>query len=172
MIDWRFWRCLIQRWLTIAGSSIVTLCNINPSTTAQSPLPAKVKIHPNTADAIKQTILNRSHSTIPLLSASQPTPAQPPVNAVPKRDRFSIKKVQVLGSTVLHSEIAALIKPYENREVTFEELIGLRSAITQLYIQNGYVTSGAFLPNNQSLNDGVVQIQVVEGELETIELRV
>ena len=171
MIDWRFWRCLIQRWLTIAGSSIVTLCNINPSTTAQSPLPAKVKIHPNTADAIEQNIPNRT-TNIPLLSASQSTPAQPPVNAVPKRDRFSIKKVQVLGSTVLHSEIAALIKPYENREVTFEELIGLRSAITQLYIQNGYVTSGAFLPNNQSLNDGVVQIQVVEGELETIELRV
>lgn len=170
MINWRFWRCLIQRWLTIAGSSIVTLCNINPSTTAQSPLPAKVKIYPNTADAIEQNIPNRT-TTIPLLSASQPTPAQAPeVNAAPKRDRFSVKKVQVLGSTVLDSEIAALIKPYENREVTFEELIGLRSAITQLYIQNGYVTSGAFLPNNQSLNDGVVQIQVVEGELERIEL--
>ncbi|HCF28177.1 MAG TPA: ShlB/FhaC/HecB family hemolysin secretion/activation protein [Cyanobacteria bacterium UBA11049] len=162
MRNWRLWKCVIQRWQTIAGSSIVTLCNINLSTTAQSPLPA-VKIPPNTTDAIEPTI--------PLLSASQPTPAQAPeINAAPKRDRFSIKKVQVLGSTVLHSEIAALIKPYENREVTFEELIGLRSAITQVYIQNGYVTSGAFLPNNQSLNNGVVQIQVVEGELERIEL--
>ncbi len=149
MRNWRFWRCVIQRWLTIAGSSIVSLCNINLSTTAQSPPPAKVKISPNTADAIEQNIPNRT-TTIPLLSASQPTPAQPPeVNAAPKRDRFSIKKVQVLGNTVLHSEIAALIKSYENREVTFEELIGWRSAITQLYIQNGYVTSGAFLPNNQ-----------------------
>ncbi|PHJ58487.1 hypothetical protein VF14_18970 [Nostoc linckia z18] len=42
--------------------------------------------------------------------------------------------------------------------------------ITELYIKNGYVTSGAFLPNNQNLTDGVVLIQVVEGEIEKIEL--
>lgn len=77
--------------------------------------------------------------------------------------------MEVLGSTVLQSQIADLIKPFENREVTFEELIALR-AITQIYIDNGYVTSGAFLLNNQALSSGVVQIQVIEGELERIEL--
>ncbi|NEO96468.1 MAG: ShlB/FhaC/HecB family hemolysin secretion/activation protein, partial [Moorea sp. SIO3G5] len=84
--------------------------------------------------------------------------------------RFLVKTVEVLGSTVLQEQITALIEEIENQEVTFEDLIELRSKITQLYIKNGYVTSGAFLLNNQALDSGTVQIQVVEGELERIEL--
>lgn len=55
-------------------------------------------------------------------------------------------------------------------KVTFEELLQLRSNITQVYLDNGYVTSGAFLPNNQDISSGTIKIQVVEGELENIEL--
>jgi hypothetical protein len=32
------------------------------------------------------------------------------------------------------------------------------------------VTSGAFLPNNQELSNGVVHIQVVEGQLERFDI--
>jgi hemolysin activation/secretion protein len=78
--------------------------------------------------------------------------------------------VEVVGNTVLQDEIDTLTRSFENREVTFEDLVALRTEITQLYIQNGYVTSGAFLPNNQDLSSGVVQIQVVEGELERIDI--
>lgn len=78
--------------------------------------------------------------------------------------------IEVLGSTVLESEIDDLVTAYENRNVTFDELTALRSAITQLYIDNGYITSGAFIPTNQDLSAGIVQIQVVEGELEAIEI--
>lgn len=53
--------------------------------------------------------------------------------------------------------------------ITFEELLTLRSAITQLYVENGYITSGAFLPVNQILED-VVRLQVVEGKLEQVEI--
>ena len=88
----------------------------------------------------------------------------------PSGERFLIKKIAVLGNTVLQNEIAKLTQPYENRSVTFEELLELRSAIVQLYVNNGYITSGAFLPNNQDLNSGIIQIQVVEGELEQIEI--
>ncbi|WP_293098998.1 ShlB/FhaC/HecB family hemolysin secretion/activation protein [Moorena sp. SIOASIH] len=85
-------------------------------------------------------------------------------------ERFLVKTVEVLGSTVLQEQITALIEEIENQEVTFEDLIELRSKITQLYIKNGYITSGAFLLNNQALDSGTVQIQVVEGEVERIEL--
>jgi hemolysin activation/secretion protein len=47
------------------------------------------------------------------------------------------------------------------KKVTFADLIQLR---------NGYITSGAFLPNSKDITSGIVQIQVVEGELEKIEL--
>jgi hemolysin activation/secretion protein len=56
------------------------------------------------------------------------------------------------------------------QRMTFATLVELRSTVTQLYIGNGYITSGAFLPNNQDLSDGDVQIQVVEGKLERIDV--
>jgi hemolysin activation/secretion protein len=88
------------------------------------------------------------------------------------KDRFLIKDIQVTGSTVLQPEIKKIIKnsKLKYRTATFEDVVCLRSRITALYLQNGYVTSGAFLVNNQDLSQGIVQIQVVEGELEDIQI--
>ena len=85
-------------------------------------------------------------------------------------DRFFIKDIKVVGNTVLQSEIDEIVKDsrLKYRTATFEDLVCLRSRITQLYLDRGYVTSGAFLANNQNLSDGIVTIQVVEGELEEI----
>jgi hemolysin activation/secretion protein len=101
-----------------------------------------------------------------------PPASQPPacLSPSPQSDRFLVTKIKVKGNTVLEKEIQQEIAPLENRELTFEDLICLRSQITQLYITNGYITSGAFLPNNQDLSSGIVQIQVVEGKLEDIEI--
>lgn len=86
------------------------------------------------------------------------------------RDRFLIREINVLGNTVLQSEIDEIVKDsrLKYRTATFEDLVCLRSRISQLYIDRGYVTSGAFLVNNQDLSNGIVTIQVVEGELEEI----
>lgn len=122
--------------------------------------------------------------TIPQPNQLPPTPSipspNPPVLLTPQTpsittpelpgDRFLIKKIEVKGNTVLHDEIDRLVRPLENREKTFEDLINLRSEITKLYIENGYINSGAFIPNNQNISRGIIQIQVVEGELERIEL--
>ena len=168
------------RWVAISGSSIATSTCFTLSAIAQSPPPPGITIPPSAPDAVEQTIPNPSQTPRPLPSE---TPSPPPLPELqtppiqespevtsPSGDRFFIKKVEVLGNTVLQNEIAKLIQPYENRSVTFEELLELRSAIVQLYIKNGYITSGAFLPNNQNLSSGIVKIQVVEGELEQIEI--
>jgi hemolysin activation/secretion protein len=81
-----------------------------------------------------------------------------------------VRKIEVVGNTVLKREITSIIHAYENRDLTFEDLLTLRFEITQLYIKNGYVTSGAFLPNNQVLDQGTVRIQVIEGVLEQIDI--
>ncbi|NJR47478.1 MAG: ShlB/FhaC/HecB family hemolysin secretion/activation protein [Hyellaceae cyanobacterium CSU_1_1] len=85
-------------------------------------------------------------------------------------DRFFIRDIKVIGNTVLQSEIKKIVKDSQlkYRTATFEDLVCLRSRITQLYLDKGYVTSGAFLANNQDLTKGIVTIQVVEGELEDI----
>ena len=147
---------------------------------AQSTPPPGVTIPPTAPDAVEQTIPKPSESprtlpsetpTLPPLPElhTPPTPEQPEITS-PSSDRFFIKKVEVQGNSVLQDEIATLTQPYENREVTFEKLLELRSAIIQLYIKNGYITSGAFLPNNQDLSSGIVKIQVVEGKIEQIEI--
>jgi hemolysin activation/secretion protein len=141
--------------------------------------PISIPVPPTVPDIIEQTIPQPTQTplpTIPPPAESSPppdlqilTPTQPeaPTNS---NLRFRVQKIEVLGNTVLHEEIAQLVRTYENRDVTFDDLIALRSAITQLYITNGYVTSGAFLPNNQLLDQGIVKIQVVEGQLERIDI--
>jgi hemolysin activation/secretion protein len=44
------------------------------------------------------------------------------------------------------------------------------SEITQLYVKNGYISSGAYIPGNQSFDaqGGTVEIKVVEGRVEDI----
>ncbi|MCL1475683.1 ShlB/FhaC/HecB family hemolysin secretion/activation protein [Argonema antarcticum] len=96
-----------------------------------------------------------------------PTPQTSP-DALPVR--FPIRKIEVIGSTVLSpDEITTITKPFEGRDVTLSELRNLADAITKLYIDRGYITSRAVLAD-QTITDGVVQIRVVEGSLERIQI--
>jgi hemolysin activation/secretion protein len=158
--------------------SIITLLDLASRTQAQSTSPSPPKIPPSTPERIEQTIPTPSESTprLPPQIPSSPKPElQIPTFSQPSRNlptevRFLVKKIEVQGNTVLQSEIYQLVKRFEHKKVTLEDLTKLRSQITQLYVKNGYITSGAFLPTNQNLSDGVVEIQVVEGELEQIEI--
>jgi hemolysin activation/secretion protein len=118
----------------------------------------------------------------PRLREEEPrlTPKAPPVilppAPVPKEKagippvRAFVREIRVTGSTVFSSEeLAAVTAPYQNREVTTEDLEALRIALTLLYINKGYVNSGAVLPD-QTIADGVVTFHIIEGELTQVEL--
>ncbi|GAP94254.1 ShlB/FhaC/HecB family hemolysin secretion/activation protein [Leptolyngbya sp. NIES-2104] len=166
------------KWVSISGSCVATSACLALNAMAQSTPPPGVTIPPTAPDRIEQTIPRPSESPRPLPPEALPpkpdlqipAPQQPPQAPPRSSDRFRIKTIEVRGTTVLQTEIAALVRQYQNREVTFEDLLELRSQLVQLYINNGYVSSGAFIPNNQDLSNGIVQIQVVEGELEGIEI--
>lgn len=83
---------------------------------------------------------------------------------------FPATTINVLGNTILEDAIAQLVACYEGKEIRLSDLFNLRSRITQLYINSGYITSGAFVPNNQDLTDETVEIQVVEGEIENLQI--
>jgi hemolysin activation/secretion protein len=173
---------LTLKWIRLTGSSIAILTSLAVSATAQSTPPAGVTIPPDAPETIEQTIPTPSDIAPvpppePLPATPEPNLQTPPPTEVPEVTApvsisFSIQQVNVIDNTVLHDEIAKLVKGFLkfHTEATFEDLVELRSQITQLYITNGYITSGAFVPNNQDLGDGVVDIQVVEGELERIEI--
>ncbi|MGA7937328.1 MAG: ShlB/FhaC/HecB family hemolysin secretion/activation protein [Kovacikia sp.] len=100
-------------------------------------------------------------------------PVTPPLPLTPlPSTTVRVQRIEVLGSTVFSTEeLAKAVQSFENRDLTFEQLLEVRTAVTKLYTDRGYTTSGAFLPPQAELARGLVRIQVVEGELEQIEIR-
>ena len=95
-----------------------------------------------------------------------PTPSQPLPGKVP--ETIIVKRFEVVGSTVFGPErLAKVLAPFTQKPISFAEVFQARSAITQLYIDQGYITSGAYIPP-QTFQGGVVRIHVVEGRLENI----
>ncbi len=59
-----------------------------------------------------------------------------------------------------------------NRPISLAELYQARSRITDLYVNNGYITSGAYIPLQEIRpGSGVVKIQIVEGKFEEIQIK-
>lgn len=78
----------------------------------------------------------------------------------------AIATPQGSGCPTLPDPTASLPAPLP---LTFEQLLKARSAITQQYLNCGYITSGAILPPQTPADqNNVVTIQVVEGSLEEI----
>lgn len=102
-----------------------------------------------------------------------PTP-QLPKQPIPGEDdpdaKFQVDRIEVVGSTVFTPEqFATITNSFVGREITFTELLQIRDAITKLYTDKGYVTTGALIAP-QVLEAGVVKIEVIEGTLEEIKI--
>lgn len=157
---------------------IALFSEVNSKAFAQSTPPTGVTIPANTPEHVEETISKPPESPLPILEPPSTSPLQTPQTPQPiqqnppSTEYFAIKKIEILGNTVLQPEISQLVQEYEQKQqVSFEDLIALRTAITELYIKKGYVTSGAFILNHQPIESGVVQIQIVEGKLEALEIK-
>ncbi len=126
----------------------------------------------------------RPSSTQPVPEVHTPAPLPPPEQLLPPApttpttppetgdtpETITVQRFEVTGSTVFSAaDFATITEPFTNRPITLAELFQVRSKITDLYVENGYITSGAYLPP-QRLQDGVVEIRVVEGGLEDIKV--
>jgi hemolysin activation/secretion protein len=103
---------------------------------------------------------------LPDVPASKPS-AQP---SLASGVQILVKQIEVTGVTVLDPKlVAATVAPYENRRVSSAELQTLRIALTRLYIDNGFVSSGVLLPDQQ-VSGGRVRFEAVEGTLTRVEV--
>lgn len=101
-------------------------------------------------------------------SAPTPTPNEPPLGNFPQT--IVVERFEVVGSTVFSpQELAKVTAEFTKRPISLTEVYQARSKITELYLRNGYITSGAYIPP-QTIQSGVVKIQVVEGRLEDIQV--
>lgn len=156
---------------------ICTKLAILPNAVVTSSSASKVAQTPTTEPVAPQTDPNRDRflqpAPVPLPAPVEsepevsPTPTPEPSPVAPSVS-ISIRRIEVTGSTVFSpDEINSITKPFEGRSVSLEELQGVADAITQLYLNNAYITSRAILVD-QTITDGVAQIRIIEGSLQEI----
>jgi hemolysin activation/secretion protein len=79
-----------------------------------------------------------------------------------------INKIEVINNSIFQAEINQIIAPYQNQNISLEELENIVDEIILLYVNQGYITSRAVL--EQINEDNVAIIRVDEGEIEAIEI--
>jgi hemolysin activation/secretion protein len=100
-----------------------------------------------------------------------PSETPPPDQAEDPPVTITVEQFEFEGNTVFSDEeLAEALEPYTNQPLSFSELIEARSQITALYGAAGYTTSGAFIPP-QTFEDGVVTVQIIEGQLDVINVQ-
>lgn len=165
-------RCRRFSWRALA---LLLVASLSQGLSQGKPAQAQSNFSPNRPEPIPQTPLpSEPLPPLPPPEELLPTPGQqPPLEPelpgeVPST--IYVERYDVQGSTVFsNEELAEVTAPFAGRDISFAELLQARSAVTQLYIDRGYLNSGAFIPP-QTLNEGVVVIQVIEGELEAINI--
>lgn len=99
-----------------------------------------------------------------------PQPNQHQRNPVNQEAEVTIKTIQVNGSTILTPEqIEPIIQPLEGKTVTEAKLRLAIDDLTQLYLEQGYITSRALLVE-ESLKSGDIQVQIIEGAVAQVEV--
>lgn len=89
--------------------------------------------------------------------------------AISGAERYSVREIRVDGAGALDAAaLDRVLADFEGRLLSFNDMVQLRDRLTALYVEAGYVTSGAVL---EALEDGVLRIQIIEGALERIEVR-
>jgi hemolysin activation/secretion protein len=101
------------------------------------------------------------------------TPTTPDGTNADLPGTIRVKQFKVIGSTVFtQAEFDRLTQGYLDRDISIADLFEIRSKITQLYLDEGYVTSGAIIPPQRiGKETGVVEISIIEGRVEDIQIR-
>jgi hemolysin activation/secretion protein len=82
-----------------------------------------------------------------------------------------IRSIIFEGNTAIATEtLAATAAPYLGRRVTAGELADLRNQLTRLYIERGYVNSGAVI-GADAYSNGALTVKIVEGRLQETRLQ-
>ena len=116
--------------------------------------------------------------TLRLVPPGVVEPILPPVNfeALARTGRLwsfhgVVKEFRFAGNHVFsNGQLTRVVEKYKGREINAEDLEQARQDLTLLYINKGYVNSGAVLPDQDGKN-GIITFQLVEGRLTAVNLK-
>lgn len=101
-----------------------------------------------------------------------PTAPPTPEEVRDVRGTITVERFEFVGNSAFsQEELNEAVAEYIGKPVVFAQLLQAANKITELYVQKGYITSGAYIPA-QEIQTGVVKIQIVEGSLEAIEVNI
>lgn len=163
--------------------SLIGLVFLNPSYAKTDPTSTANQIPESIAPEVAQNpednrdrdrLLQPNPIPSPLPPETEPPaveePNFQPAPQTPTEEQVRVNKIEVLGSTVFSEEdFKNLLEPLnlEGNVVTRAQLLKAVDRVTQLYLENDYLTSDAALVE-ESVATGNIQIQVVEGSIEEI----
>jgi hemolysin activation/secretion protein len=106
-------------------------------------------------------------TTLPTLSPEE-------TQRLSRAGRVHITSFSFKGNTAFSSkELAAIAQPFLKTHLGYlnnDDLEAIRTALTKVYIDAGYINSGAVLPDQTIGPDGIVDYRIVEGRLSAIHL--
>ena len=134
-------------------------------------------VHAQTSPGDRDLIRERQEQVLEeqrrRLEQLQQLPGKPQVQS-PATDAsdgrcFDIQSIELTGATLIsQAQQVELLSPFLGRCLGTGELNNVLKAITGFYLDRGYATSRAYLPQ-QDLSDGKLEVLVMEGWLEGLD---
>ncbi|MBK7950528.1 MAG: ShlB/FhaC/HecB family hemolysin secretion/activation protein [Deltaproteobacteria bacterium] len=99
-----------------------------------------------------------------------PAPSEAEVEALGAQAGLVVRSLELVGNSALPDEaFLRAAAPFLGRPLDSAELERLRRVLTAVYVDAGYVTSGARLPE-QTVTEGRLRVELVEGRLAEIRI--
>ncbi len=98
-----------------------------------------------------------------------PSSSEPPLSATERQ--VVLSRIEIEGNTAIPvAELDALGETLLGRSVALHEIESLRHRITKLYIERGYINSGAVY-RDPAIVEGVLRLRIIEGRISEFEVR-
>jgi hemolysin activation/secretion protein len=119
---------------------------------------------------------------IPTVPLPQPLPTPeleiPPPQFTPSPlpeipGTITIQGIDFIDNTAFSDRrLRKLVKDFIGREITFSDLIKIEEIITNFYVSNGYINSGAVIEAGQTLDpeNALLKVTIIEGGIEDIKI--
>lgn len=149
------------KWLVFGASFFISHLMAAPVTPGDLDVIQNQQQQRLQQDQQQRDALTQAHQVE--LQQSVPVPAHGPC--------FAIRQITLQQATLITPDKQAkLVAPYINQCLSLARINQLVREISEWYVQRGYITSRAFL-TEQNLSHGILTITVLEGRLEEIRLQ-
>lgn len=157
------WSLVVLAWL--AALSAPASAQLDPRV-VDPILPGRTELPPEIPPpVIESQPLPLGTRTLPRIQIPEDDPSASALSG----GSISVRAFRFRGNSVHTDEALEVVtRDYIGEGRRYSALLEARDRVTRLYVDSGYISSGAVLPR-QDFSDGVIELEIVEGKLTQIE---